>query len=148
VSKTSFKKIIHCEKEKLINMVLDIERYPEFVPWCLGAKIHKKNESNDLIELEAELKVGKNFLNENYVSHVLFDKQKNIILVNNLDGPLKYLKNEWKFKTLNTATEVDFFIEFKLKNPIFNMIVNRSFQLGLKKITDAFVERALHLSKT
>lgn len=129
-------------------MVLDIERYPEFVPWCLGAKIHKKNESNDLIELEAELKVGKNFLNENYVSHVLFDKQKNIILVNNLDGPLKYLKNEWKFKTLNTATEVDFFIEFKLKNPIFNMIVNRSFQLGLKKITDAFVERALHLSKT
>jgi len=148
VSKTSFKKIIHCEKEKLINMVLDIERYPEFVPWCLSAKIHKKNESNDLIELEAELKVGKNFLNENYVSHVLFDKQKNIILVNNLDGPLKYLKNEWKFKTLNTATEVDFFIEFKLKNPIFNMIVNRSFQLGLKKITDAFVERALHLSKT
>lgn len=148
MSKTSFKKIIHCEKEKLINMVLDIERYPEFVPWCLGAKIHKKNESNDLIELEAELKVGKNFLNENYVSHVLFDKQKNIILVNNLDGPLKYLKNEWKFKTLNTATEVDFFIEFKLKNPIFNMIVNRSFQLGLKKITDAFVERALHLSKT
>lgn len=129
-------------------MVLDIERYPEFVPWCLGAKIHKKNESNDLIELEAELKVGKNFLNENYVSQVLFDKQKNIILVNNLDGPLKYLKNEWKFKTLNTATEVDFFIEFKLKNPIFNMIVNRSFQLGLKKITDAFVERALHLSKT
>ena len=79
MSKTSFKKIIHCEKEKLINMVLDIERYPEFVPWCLGAKIHKKNESNDLIELEAELKVGKNFLNENYVSHVLFDKQKNII---------------------------------------------------------------------
>ena len=148
MSKTSFKKIIHCEKEKLINMVLDIERYPEFVPWCLGAKIHTKNESNDLIELEAELKVGKNFLNENYVSHVLFDKQKNIILVNNLDGPLKYLKNEWKFKTLNTATEVDFFIEFKLKNPIFNMIVNRSFQLGLKKITDAFVERALHLSKT
>ncbi len=148
MSKTSFKKIIHCEKEKLINMVLDIERYPEFVPWCLSAKIHKKNESNDLIELEAELKVGKNFLNENYVSHVLFDKQKNIILVNNLDGPLKYLKNEWKFKTLNTATEVDFFIEFKLKNPIFNMIVNRSFQLGLKKITDAFVERALHLSKT
>lgn len=148
MSKTSFKKIIHCEKEKLINMVLDIERYPEFVPWCLGAKIHKKNESNDLIELEAELKVGKNFLNENYVSHVLFDKQKNIILVNNLDGPLKYLKNEWKFKTLNTATEVDFFIEFKLKNPIFNMIVNRSFQLGLKKITNAFVERALHLSKT
>lgn len=129
-------------------MVLDIERYPEFVPWCLGAKIHKKNESNDLIELEAELKVGKNFLNENYVSQVLFDKQKNIILVNNLDGPLKYLKNEWKFKTLNTATEVDFFIEFKLKNPIFNMIVNRSFQLGLKKITDAFVERAVHLSKT
>ena len=129
-------------------MVLDIEKYPEFVPWCLSAKIHKKNESNDLIELEAELKVGKNFLNENYVSHVLFDKQKNIILVNNLDGPLKYLKNEWKFKTLNTATEVDFFIEFKLKNPIFNMIVNRSFQLGLKKITDAFVERALHLSKT
>ena len=147
MSKTSFKKIIHCEKEKLIGVVLDIEKYPEFVPWCLDAKVYKRNELDDLIEIEAELKVGKKFLNENYKSHILFNKKDNSILVNNLGGPLQYLKNEWRFKTINSSTEVNFFIDFKLRNSILNLIVSKYFEIGLKKITDAFVKRSLKLSK-
>ena len=59
MSSVSIKKIIPCRKKDLINMVLDIEKYPEFVPWCLEGTINEKKESPDLIEIKADLKVGK-----------------------------------------------------------------------------------------
>ncbi len=76
MSSASIKRIIPCKKKQLIEMVLDIEKYPEFVPWCLEGKIHKKKESEDLIEIKADLKVGKKFFNETYSSLVLFHKKK------------------------------------------------------------------------
>ena len=128
-------------------MVLDIEKYPEFVPWCLEGKIHEKKESEDLIEIKADLKVGKKFLNETYTSLVLLHKKKDKIIVTNIDGPLKHLKNEWKFKEINQATQLDFTIDFELKNNLLNSIMKRSFNLGLNKIADAFEKRALELFK-
>ncbi len=128
-------------------MVLDIDKYPEFVPWCLEGKIHEKKESEDLIEIKADLKVGKKFLNETYTSLVLLHKKKDKIIVTNIDGPLKHLKNEWKFKEINQATQLDFTIDFELKNNFLNSIMKRSFNLGLNKIADAFEKRALELFK-
>ncbi len=126
-------------------MVLDIEKYPEFVPWCLEGKIHEKNESDDLIEIKGDLKVGKRFLNETYTSLVLYYKEKDKILVTNIDGPLKHLQNEWKFKEINNQTQLEFDIDFELKNNLLNMIMKNSFNLGLNKIADAFEERAIKL---
>ena len=128
-------------------MVLDIDKYPEFVPWCLEGKIHEKKESEDLIEIKADLKVGKKFLNETYTSLVLFHKKKDKIMVTNIDGPLKHLKNEWKFKEVNNSTQLEFFIDFELKNPILNGIMKKSFEIGLNKIAKAFEERAIKLYK-
>ena len=65
----------------------------------------------------------------------------------NIDGPLKHLKNEWKFKEINEKTELDFSIDFELKNNLLNMIMKKYFNFGLKKITDAFELRALKLFK-
>ena len=59
MSSASIKKIIACKKNQLIDLVLDIEKYPEFVPWCLDGKIHNKKESEDLIEIKADLKSRK-----------------------------------------------------------------------------------------
>ena len=59
MSSASIKKIIACKKKQLVEMVLDIEKYPEFVPWCIDGKIHNKNESEDLITFNGDLKVGK-----------------------------------------------------------------------------------------
>ena len=112
MSSASIKKIIPCKKNQLIEMVLDIEKYPEFVPWCLDGKIHEKKETDDLIEIKADLKVGKRFLNQTYTSFVLFDKNLDKIIVNNLDGPLKHLKNEWTFKEVNNSTQLIFEIDF------------------------------------
>ena len=66
MSSASIKKIIPCKKNQLIEMVLDIEKYPEFVPWCLTGKIHSRKESSDLVEIKADLKVGKSIINETY----------------------------------------------------------------------------------
>ena len=143
----SIKKIIPCSKKDLINMILDIEKYPEFVPWCIEGKIYNKNESEDLITFNGDLKVGKSLLNETFSSHVSYYKEKDKIIVTNLDGPLKHLTNEWNFKEINNSTQLEFFIDFELKNPILNGIMKKSFELGLNKIAKAFEERAIKIYK-
>ena len=147
MSSASIKKIISCKKKDLVNMVLDIEKYPEFVPWCIDGKIHEKNESEDLIEIKGDLKVGKKFLNETYTSLVLYHKNKDKIIVTNIDGPLKHLQNEWRFKEINHQTQLEFDIEFELKNNLLNTIMKKSFNLGLNKIANAFEKRAIYLFK-
>ena len=147
MSSATLKKIIPCKKKQLIEMVLDIEKYPEFVPWCIEGQIHNKNESSDLITFNGDLKVGKSILNETFSSHVSYHKEKDKIIVTNLDGPLKHLKNEWIFKEVNNATQLEFFIDFELKNPILNSIMEKSFELGLNKIAKSFEERAIKLYK-
>ena len=143
----SIKKIIPCKKIDLIKMILDIEKYPEFVPWCLNGKIHKKEELKDIIEMEADLTVGKKFLNQTYKSHVTYYKAKDKIIVNNIDGPLKHLMNEWQIKEINNQSEVNFKIDFEIKNVFYNMIMKKSFDKGLKNIADAFEKRAIYLFK-
>ena len=147
MSSTSIKKIIPCKKKQLIEMVLDIEKYPEFVPWCIQGKIFNKSESKDLVTFNGDLKDGKSLLNETFSSHVSYYKEKDKIIVTNLDGPLKHLKNEWKFKDINNSTQLEFFIDFELKNPILNAIMKKSFELGINKIASSFEKRAINLFK-
>tara|TARA_B100002051_G_C16260976_1_gene404277 strand:- start:12 stop:461 length:450 start_codon:yes stop_codon:yes gene_type:complete len=145
--KASIKKIIPCKKNDLINMILDIEKYPEFVPWCLSSKVHKKKEMDDIVEIEADLTVGKKFLNQTYKSHVTYYKEKDKIIVNNIGGPLKHLQNEWLIREINTQSEISFKIDFEIKNVFYNMVMTKSFDLGLKNIADAFEKRATQLFK-
>ena len=144
----SIKKKISCSKENLIKMVLDIEKYPEFVPWCLKGKIHTKNDKGNKIEITADLTIGKSFFNERYKSFVIYNKSSDSIHVTNINGPLKYLENKWYFKEIGKNSEVDFHIDFELKNKILNILMIKSFDIGLKKIADAFEKRAIDLFKT
>ena len=143
----SIKKDISCCKNNLIKMVLDIEKYPEFVPWCLDAKIHKKNDKGDKIEITADLRIGKSFFNDTYKSFVIYDKSLDSVHVTNMEGPLKHLKNKWFFKQKGENSEVDFYVDFELKNKILNMLMIKFFDIGLKKIADAFEKRAIELFK-
>jgi coenzyme Q-binding protein COQ10 len=141
----SIKKQIRCSKENLIKMVLDIEKYPEFVPWCINGKIHEIKDKGGIIEIVADLTIGKSFFNETYKSFVIYKKNSDIILVKNIDGPLKYLENKWFFKQQGENSEIDFQINFELKNKILNLFMIKSFDIGLKKIADAFEKRAILL---
>ena len=143
--KASIKKKIPCSKENLIKMVLDIEKYPEFVPWCIKGKIHNIKEEENFIEIVADLTIGKSFFKETYKSFVIYDRSSDSIYVTNHSGPLKYLKNKWVFTQKEKNTEVDFYIDFELKNKLLNLLMIKSFDIGLKKIADAFEKRALKL---
>ena len=143
----SIKKEIPCSKENLIKMVLDIEKYPEFVPWCLDGKIHSKNDKGYKIEITADLTIGKSFFNETYKSFVIYEKSSDSIHVTNIEGPLEHLENKWFFKEKGKNSEVDFQINFELKNKILNILMIKSFDIGLKKIADAFEKRATDLFK-
>ena len=144
----SIKKGIPCSKENLVKMVLDIEKYPEFVPWCLNGKIYNKIDKGDKVEITADLTIGKSFFNETYKSFVIYEKSTDSIHVTNMDGPLKHLENNWFFKKKGNNSEVDFHVNFELKNKILNKIMSSSFEIGLKKIADAFEKRAVDLFKS
>lgn len=141
----SIKKKIPCSKKNLIEMVLDIEKYPEFVPWCLDGKIHDKIDKSDKIEIKADLTIGKSFFKDTYKSFVIYNKSEDSIHVTNIDGPLKHLENEWFFRQDGDSSEVEFHVDFELKNKILNILMIKSFDLGLKKIADAFEKRAIQL---
>ena len=143
----SIKKEIPFSKEDLIKMVIDIEKYPEFVPWCISGKIHSKNDKGNRIEITADLTIGKSFFNETYKSFVIYEKSLDSIYVTNINGPLKYLENKWYFKDKGENSEVDFHVNFELKNKILNILMIKSFDIGLKKIANAFEKRAVDLFK-
>ena len=140
--KASVKRLIECKKEQLIDLVLDIEKYPQFVPFCLDSKIYERKEKGELLLIIADLTIGKGPFKDTYKSDVKFNKKEDSIYVTNLDGPLKHLENKWHFKQENNFTEISFDIDFELKNDFLNIIMTKSFQFGLNKIADAFQKRA------
>ena len=143
--KASIKRLIECKKKDLINLVLDIEKYPEFIPFCYNAKIYEKEEAEISIKIIADLTIGKGPFKDTYKSDVLYNKQENTISVKNIDGPLNHLSNKWSFIEQNNQTEVIFDIDFEIKNKFLNTVMEASFQFGIEKIADAFQKRAENL---
>ena len=140
--KASVKRLIECNKKQLVDLVLDIENYPKFVPYCLDAKIYEKKEERNLILIVADLTIGKGPFKATYKSDVKFDKNTDTIQVTNIKGPLKYLDNKWFFLEKGSSTEISFDIDFEIENKFLNIVMNKSFQYGLNKIVDSFQKRA------
>ena len=145
--KASVKKLIECKKEQLIDLVLDIEKYPEFVPFCMGAKVYEKKEKGNLLLIVGDLTIGKGPFKDIYKSDVKYNKKEDSIFVTNLKGPLKHLKNTWYFKEKNNMTEVSFEVDFELKNEFLNIVMAKSFQFALDRIAEAFQKRTGDLFK-
>ena len=144
--KASVKRLIECEKKDLIELVLDIEKYPEFVPFCFDAKIYEIKQDGDLQKIIADLTIGKGPFKDTYKSDVAFNKKTDSIYVKNIEGPLNHLTNNWTFSDKNNGiTEVTFDIDFEIKNKFLNSLMVVSFQFGLEKIADAFQKRAEEL---
>jgi coenzyme Q-binding protein COQ10 len=140
--KASVKRIIKKKKDKLIEFVLDIEKYPEFIPFCLASKVYERKTEGDKILIIADLTIGKGPFSDTYKSDVRFNKKKDTINVTNIDGPLKHLQNNWKFVETDNTTEVYFDVDFEIKNKFLNLLMEKSFEFGLNKIADAFQQRA------
>ena len=143
--KASVKRLIECKKDQLIDLVLDIEKYPEFVPFCLGSHVYKKNIEGDKTLIIADLTIGKGPFKDTYKSDVQFNNKNNTIKVTNIGGPLRHLENNWKFIESDNGTEILFDIDFEIENKFLNIVMAKSFQYGLNKIADAFQKRAQDL---
>jgi len=145
--KASVKRLIECNKNQLIDLVLDIEKYPEFVPFCLDAHVYEKNTEGDLILIIADLTIGKGPFKDTYKSDVKFNKKDSSIKVTNIGGPLNHLENKWYFNNHENGTEISFDIDFEIENKFLNIVMTKSFEFGLDKIADAFQKRAETLFK-
>jgi len=145
--KASVKRLIDKRKDKLIEFILDIEKYPEFIPFCENSKIYEKKDDGDVINIIADLTIGKGPFKDTFKSDVKFNKKNNLIHVVNIEGPLNYMENNWKFiekgnLTSGYKTEVIFDIDFEIKNKFLNILMDKSFKYGLEKIADSFQKRA------
>ena len=143
--KASVTRHIARDKQTLIDFVLDIEKYPEFIPFCIDSKVYETNDEEDVKKIIADLTIGKRPFIDTYKSDVRYDKKNDSIHVTNIDGPLKHLENNWKFVEKENLTEVQFDVDFEIKNKFLNLIMEKSFQFGLNKIADAFQKRAENL---
>ena len=145
--KASVKRLIKCQKEDLIKLVLDIEKYPEFIPFCYDAKIYENDEEDNIVKIIADLTIGKGPFKDTYKSDVRYNKKEDSIFVTNIDGPLNHLENRWFFKKKNENTEISFEINFEIENKFLNIVMEKSFQYALNKIADSFQKRANDLFK-
>ena len=143
--KASVTRDIARKKQDLIDFVLDIEKYPEFIPFCLNSKVYEVKDEDEEIKIIADLTIGKRPFVDTYKSDVRYNKSNDSIHVTNIDGPLKHLENNWKFIQKENFTEVQFDVDFEIKNKFLNMIMTKSFQFGLNRIADAFQKRAENL---
>ena len=145
--KASVKRLIECKKDQLVDLVLDIEKYPEFVPFCLDSHVYERNTQGNQTLIIADLTIGKGPFKDTYKSDVKFDKEKSTINVTNIGGPLNHLENNWKFIETEGGTEISFDIDFEIENKFLNVLMSKSFEFGLNKIADAFQKRAETLFK-
>ncbi len=151
--KASVTRLIDQRKDKLIKFVLDIEKYPEFIPFCENSKVYERNDDSEITNIVADLTIGKGPFKDTFKSDVRYIKKKNLIHVINIGGPLKYLENNWKFQEKGNLkdgykTEVIFDIDFEIENKFLNILMTKSFQFGLDKIADAFQKRAENIDKS
>jgi coenzyme Q-binding protein COQ10 len=128
--------------EQLFGLVADVEKYPEFLPWCVGARI--RSQESDL--LVADLMIGFNGLNEQFTTQVKLDRVAMKIDVIYQDGPFKYLNNHWQFMSKNAgACDLDFFIDFEFKSRLLQALMGPLFGEAVRRMVGAFESRALHL---
>ena len=126
--------------EQMFDLVADVARYPEFLPWVVGARVRSDNEH----EMIADLLVGFNALREKFTSRVLKVRPLEI-KVHYLDGPMRDLDNVWLFKPIPGGCEVEFHIDFTFRNAVFEKLAGQYFNRAFHKMVGAFEVRAEQL---
>ena len=136
-------KTVNYSKDQMFDLVADIDRYDEFLPWCNNSKIINTSIKDDIKIVIADLEIGYDQFVYTYRSEVKLHKDKSEINVRNLDGPFKYLENNWKFVTVNESEcEIHFKIDFELNITLFDILMRKFFDLAFQKMVDAFISRA------
>lgn len=129
---------LHHRPEQLFDLVADVERYPEFLPWCTGVRIRQRSDT----VLVADLVIGFKGITERFTSRVHLNRDTCEIAVSYEKGPFKYLKNHWKFESDPDGCVVDFFVEFEFRSRILDKLIGVVFTEAVRKMVSAFEGRA------
>jgi coenzyme Q-binding protein COQ10 len=134
------KKILRYSPEQMFDLVADVRRYPEFLPWCVGARIVSSTEG----ELVADLTIGFKMFRETFRSRVTLERPHHVH-VSYETGPFRYLNNHWRFNAVPQGTEVDFFVDFEFRSRILQMAIGMVFNEAVRLMVRAFERRAMAL---
>tara|TARA_B100000965_G_C19595910_1_gene760219 strand:+ start:2789 stop:3232 length:444 start_codon:yes stop_codon:yes gene_type:complete len=141
--KQNEEKIVSFNKEQMFNLVADIDRYSEFLPWCNKSTIVKKEKNSETSVVVADLEIGYGQFIYTYRSNVVMDNDKNFIKVNHIEGPFNYLENEWIFEEISSdSSKIIFSIDFELNIKIFDVLITKFFDKAFQKMVDSFHQRA------
>ena len=132
--------------EQLFDLVADVARYDEFLPWVVAVRVRSSSEA----ETVADLVVGFNAFKERFTSRVQKERPtaqqaRHRIVVDYVEGPLKYLHNEWRFEPAAGGTDVGFSVDFAFKSRIFEALAGQMFDRALRRMISAFEQRAAAL---
>jgi coenzyme Q-binding protein COQ10 len=135
------RRVMPYRAEQMVELVADVERYPEFLPWCLAARVRERR--GDVIV--ADLLIGFKMVRERFTSRVTLDRPRRIDVAYT-EGPLRYLDNHWTFKDLpEGGCEIDFFVDFEFRSAILQKIIGVLFHEAVRRMVSAFENRARQL---
>ncbi|MBS0959658.1 type II toxin-antitoxin system RatA family toxin [Acetobacter thailandicus] len=131
------KRVLAYPPEQIFDLVADVARYPEFLPWCVSSRIRTKTQT----ELVADLAIGFGPFRESFTSRVTLDRPSRI-LVQYEQGPFKYLKNVWTFTPDTRGCQVEFFVDFEFRSKILQAAIGVVFAEAVRRMVTAFLKRA------
>ena len=134
-------RVINHSPLNLFKLVSDVKKYPEFLPWCLGARVKNNSKNN----FDADLIIGFKIYKEIYSSQVILDHVNKKITVNYKDGPFEHLDNYWIFKDNMNGCEVEFMVDFKFKSVFLQTLMETLFSEAVRRMVGAFEKRANEL---
>jgi coenzyme Q-binding protein COQ10 len=141
-------RIVPYTVDHMYDVVADVERYPEFLPWVVALRVKSRMLEGQKEVLLAEMAVGYRALRERYTSRVTLDPVARSVDVVAIEGPFHRLENHWRFTPEENVTRVDFVVAFEFSNRLLQAAAGSAFEKVLLKMTDAFEARAASLSRS
>ena len=131
--------------EEMFDLVADISAYPEFLPWCVAARVRKELQKGEVKQIEADLVISFKVFREKFGSRVLLDTSNYVIETDYIDGPFRYMHSVWSFENCEEGCEVKFDVNFEFKNAMLQSIIGLVFNDAMQRIVRAFERRASDL---
>ncbi len=135
-------KLLPYTADQMFDLVADIEKYPEFLPWCAAARIRSRDGAEPIETVEADLVISFKVFRERFGSRVTLNPDALVIGTEYIDGPFKYLVSEWRFDAVESGCEVKFSVDFEFKNRLLQGAIGLVFNEAMQRVVRAFEDRA------
>lgn len=139
-------KVLPFKPDEIFELVADVAKYPEFLPWCTGARVRDKQPTETGHAMVADLMIGFKMVRERFTSRVDVNRQERKIDVEYIQGPFKHLKNHWTFTPTSAgACQIDFYLEFEFSSVMLQKLIGVLFHEAVRRMVAAFEARAYQI---